>query len=133
MIKITILESVINLVVSITLGLKLGLDGVIIGTVISNIVIILIYKPILTFRRCFDKNWKEYIKIYGNYFILITISFWGLNFIIKSFIQENISSWIEWIIYAIKISSISLIVITIVFLLNKEFRNLLKENIKLKF
>lgn len=132
-IKSPILESVINLVVSITLGLKLGLDGVIIGTVISNIVIILIYKPILTFRRCFDKNWKEYIKIYGNYFILITISFWGLNFIIKSFIQENISSWIEWIIYAIKISSISLIVITIVFLLNKEFRNLLKENIKLKF
>ena len=132
-IKSPILESVINLVVSIILGLKMGLDGVIIGTIISNIIVILIYKPILVFERCFDKDWKEYIKIYGNYFILTTISFWGLNFIIKPFIQKNILSWFQWTVYAIKISSISLIVITVIFLLNKEFRNLLKENIKLKF
>ena len=132
-IKSPILESVINLVISIALGLKLGLDGVIIGTIISNIVVILIYKPILVFERCFEKDWKEYIKIYGNYFILTIISLVSLNFIIRPFIQKNVLFWFEWIIYAIKISTISLIVITIIFLLNKEFRNLLKENIKIKF
>ena len=132
-IKSPILESVINLVVSIALGLKLGLDGVIIGTIISNIIVILVYRPILVFERCFERDWKEYIKIYGNYFILTIISLVSLNFIIRPFIQENILSWFKWIIYAIKISSISLIVITIIFLLNNEFRNLLKENIKIKF
>ena len=131
-IRAPILESVINLVVSIILGLKMGLNGVIIGTITSNIIIILIYKPILVFARCFDKDWKEYIKVYGSYFILTTISFTALNFIIKPFIQENINSWLEWIIYATKVSSISLIVITLIFLLNKDFRNLIKDNIRFK-
>ena len=123
-IKSPILESIINLIVSIILGLKMGLDGVIIGTITSNIVVILIYKPILVFERCFDKDWKEYIKVYGSYFILTTISFTALNFIIKPFIQENINSWIEWVIYTIKISSLSLVVITLIFLTNKDFKKL---------
>ena len=131
-VKSPILESVINLVVSIILGLKMGLDGVIIGTITSNIIVILIYKPILVFERCFDKEWKEYIKVYGNYFILTVISFIMLNFITKPFIEENINSWLDWVVYAIKISNISLIVITLIFLLNKDFRSLIKENIKLK-
>ena len=123
-IKSPILESIINLVISVGLGIKLGLDGVIIGTITSNIIVILIYKPILVFERCFDKDWKEYIKIYGNYFILVSISLLSLNFITKPFIQENINSWIEWIIYTIKISSISLVVVILVFLLNKDFKKL---------
>ena len=131
-IKAPILESIINLLVSIILGLKMGLDGVIIGTIISNIIVILVYKPILVFERCFDKDWKEYIKVYGNYLIIIVTSLISLNFITKPFIQENITSWLSWIIYAIKISSISLVVITLIFLLNKDFRNLLRENIKIK-
>ena len=131
-IKTPILESIINLLVSIILGLKMGLDGVIIGTIASNIIVILIYKPILVFERCFDKDWKEYITVYGNYLILVILSLGSLNFITKPFIQENITSWLSWIIYAIKISSISLIVITFIFLLNKDFRNLLRENIKIK-
>lgn len=131
-IKSPIIESIINLIVSVGLGIKLGLDGIIIGTITSNIIVILIYKPILVFKRCFDKNWKEYFKVYGNYLFLIIISLISLNFTIKPFIKENISSWLEWIIYAIKISSISLIVITLIFFINKDFRNLIKENIKLK-
>ena len=57
-IKSPILESIRNLVISVGLGIKLGLDGVIIGTITSNIIVILIYKPILVFERCFDKDWK---------------------------------------------------------------------------
>ena len=126
-IKSPILESIINFVVSIILGLKIGLNGVLIGTITSNIIVILIYKPILVFERCFDKDWKEYIKVYGNYLILVIISLINLNFITKLFIQENITSWLAWIVYAIKISGISLIVITLIFLLNKDFRNLIKK------
>lgn len=126
-----ILESSINLIMSIILGIKLGLNGVILGTIFSNIIVILIYKPILVFKICFNKNWKDYMKIYGNYLIIVLFSVQVLNFLQKYFIQENVFSWFEWIIYAIKIFNNSLIIIAIIFLLDKNFRKLI-ENIKKK-
>ena len=121
-----IFEAVINLVFSIILGIKYGLNGIIIGTIISNVVIISIYKPILVFKRCFDKNVKEYTKVYGNYLILLIISLFCLNIVTKPFIKENINSWLEWIIYATTISTITGAVLFIVFLLNKDFKNIIK-------
>ena len=121
-----ILESIINLVFSIILGIKYGLDGIIIGTIISNILVIMIYKPILVFKRCFDKGVKEYIKIYGNYLILLIISLILLNIATKPFIRTDINTWIDWIIYTTTISVITGGVLFIVFLLNKEFRNIIK-------
>lgn len=124
-----ILEAIINLIFSIILGLKIGLAGIIMGTIISNMSIILIYKPVLVFKRCFDKDWLEYGKVYGNYLFLIVLSLFVLNLIIRPFIVLEINGWIEWIIYAVKISSISGIVIFFIFLINKEFRNILREYI----
>ena len=120
------LEAIINLVFSIILGIKYGLNGIIIGTIISNIIVISIYKPILVFRRCFNKNIKEYIKVYGNYLILLSISLFCLNIAIKPFIRENINSWLDWIVYATIISVITGVVLFIVFLLNKDFRSIIK-------
>lgn len=124
-VKSPILESVINLVISVILGLKLGLNGVIIGTVISNIVIILIYKPILVFKRCFGKDIKDYIKIYGNYLILIISSILSCNVLLKSIPLKNINSWFDWIIQGIIKGSIIFVIAFIIFLSNKEFRNIL--------
>ena len=121
-----IFEAIINLVFSIILGIKYGLDGIIMGTIISNVLVIMIYKPILVFKRCFDKGVKEYIKIYGNYLILLIISLIVLNIAIKPFIRTNINTWIDWVIYATTISIITGVVLFIVFLLNKEFRNVIK-------
>lgn len=121
-VKAPILESIINLVTSIILGLKLGLDGVIIGTVISNITIILIYKPILVFKRCFDREIKDYIKIYGNYLILIIISILSYNFILKFISLKIVNSWFDWIIQGTIIGSITFIITFIAFLSNKDFR-----------
>ena len=89
-------------------------------------MVILIYRPILVFKRCFDQNIKEYIKVYGNYLVLLIISLFCLNAATKPFIRENISSWLDWIIYATTISVITGVVLFIVFLLNKEFRNIIK-------
>lgn len=131
-IKSPILESIINFVVSIALGFKIGLDGIIIGTIVSNIGVILIYKPILVFERCFDKDWKEYIKVYSNYSILVVFSFLSVTFVIRLFSQKEIYSWIGWLVYAIKISVLSAVVVFLIFLLNKDFKDLLKENLKIK-
>lgn len=124
-----ILESIINLFFSIIFGIKYGLDGIIMGTIISNVLVIMIYKPILVFKRCFDKGVKEYIKIYGNYLILLFISLILLNIATKPFIRTNINTWIDWVIYATTISIIAGVVLFIVFLLNKEFRNVIKTHI----
>lgn len=124
-----ILESIINLLFSIILGIKYGLDGIIVGTIISNIVIVLMYKPILMFKRYFKKGRKEYIKVYGNYFSTIIISILCLKIVIRSFIRKDINNWLEWITYATTISVITGIVLLIVYLLNKDFRNILKQYI----
>ena len=126
-IQCPILESIINLIFSIILGIKYGLNGIIMGTIISNISIILIYKPVLTFKRCFNQSLKEYIKVYGNYVLLIIISLLSLNKIIRIFIVDEINSWLNWILYSIKISIFTSIILSVVFLLNKDFRNVLKE------
>ena len=122
-IQLPILEAVINFVLSIILVQYMGLNGVIIGTIVSNILIISIAKPIMVFKRCFDKDIKDYIKIYGNYLILIIISLLSCNFILKFISLKIVNSWFDWIINGIIIGSITFIVTFIVFLSNKDFRN----------
>lgn len=122
-IHLPISEAVINFIISIILVRYIGLNGVIIGTIVSNILIICIAKPILVFKRCFDKDIKDYIKIYGNYLILTIISLLSCNFILKFIPLKNISSCLEWIIQGIAIGSITLVITFIIFLSNKDFRS----------
>lgn len=116
-------EAVINFVLSIVLVLYIGLNGVIIGTIVSNILIICIAKPILVFKRCFDKDIRDYIIIYGNYLILTIVSLLSCNFALKYILLKNINSWLNWIIQGIIIGSITFITIFIIFLSNEDFRN----------
>lgn len=126
-----IYESLINLICSIFLGIKYGLKGIIAGTIISNIIVIMIFKPIFVFENCFKKSLKEYIKIYGYYLILLTISFSCLVFFTRNIKIDNINNWKEFIMYSIIIFfEVCIIVFPIFFLLDKEFRKLIKSNIK---
>ena len=122
-IQCPIYESLINLIFSIILGMKLGLNGIILGTIISNITIILIYKPILVFKRCFDKDIKDYIRIYGNYLLLIIISILSCNFILKFVSLKNVNSWFDWIMNGVIVGSITFIITFAIFLSNKDFRD----------
>ena len=122
-IQLPILEAVINFVLSIVLVQYMGLNGVIIGTIVSNILIICVLKPILVFKRCFDKNIRDYIKIYVNYLILIIISILSCNFILKFISLKIVNSWFDWIINGIIVESITFITMFIIFLSNKDFRD----------
>lgn len=124
-----ILESIINLIFSIGLGLKYGLNGIIIGTIISNMFVIIGYRVVLTFKNCFDCSFKEYIKVYGEYGILIVILLHILNKITIFFVK-NINNWIEWIIQAIIISTVTTVVISMILLLNKDFRDIIRYVLK---
>lgn len=122
-IQLPISEAVINFVLSIILVLYIGLNGIIIGTIASNILIIYIARPILVFKRCFNRNIKDYIKIYGNYLILIIISLLSCNFIFKFIPLKVVNLWFGWIINGVIIGGITFIIVFIIFLSNRDFRN----------
>ena len=122
-IQLPISEAVINFVLSIILVRYIGLNGIVIGTIVSNILIIYIARPIIVFKRCFDKDIKDYIKIYGNYLILIIISILSCNFILKFISLKVVNSWFDWIINGIIVGSITFVIIFIIFLSNKDFRD----------
>ena len=122
-IQLPISEAVINFILSIILVQYIELNGVIIGTIVSNILIICIARPILVFKKCFDQDIKDYIKIYGNYFILIIVSLLSCNFILKFISLKIVNSWFDWVINGITVGSITFIITFIIFLSNKDFRS----------
>lgn len=124
-----ILEAIINLIFSLWLGKRYGLNGIITGTIISNIVVILIYKPILVFKRCFDKEVSEYIRVYGNYVLVIMINIFILCKVVPLVEKNQINTWMEWIKYSVIVSSIIFLVTSLVFLINKDFRIVIRKYI----
>lgn len=127
-IHVPFLESIINFVLSIVLVQYIGLNGVIFGTVVSNILIICILKPMLTFKRCFDKSGVDYIKEFIINLGYIAISIGLLNLVIGNFEYVlNFNSWLDWIISSVKLTIITIIIVVSVFLFNKYFREILKK------
>lgn len=126
------LEGVLNLFFSLILVNLLGLNGVILGTLISNIAIVLLLKPILIFQRCFEKTYKDYLRIVGKYLFITLLDISIIHFLIKYILKinfNNIIHWFNWIYKGIYIMFIVGVVTTIIFLLDKKFRNILKGNI----
>ncbi|WP_412324315.1 lipopolysaccharide biosynthesis protein [Fusobacterium varium] len=121
-IHLPIAESTINFVSSLILVFYLGLNGVIIGTILSNILIICIAKPLLVFKRCFNKDYKEYMKVYGNYLLVIIFSLILSKFLLNYIPTIEIYTWIDWLKKAILISSVIFIVNLGIFFFNKDFR-----------
>lgn len=121
-INLPISEAAINFVSSLILVFYLGLNGVIIGTVLSNILIICIAKPLLVFKRCFNKDYKKYIKVYGNYLLLIMFSLILSKFLLNYIPIIEIYTWIDWLKKAVLITSIISTVTLIIFVFDKDFR-----------
>lgn len=127
-----ILESFINLVISLILVQKIGLDGVILGTLFSNIVVIVLLKPILVFKRCFNKNIFVYLKDSFVFLFLVIISIFLVNKIL-CLLNLNLSSTNSWILFikeSLMIGIITFIVVFLIFLFNKSFRKFIVENLR---
>lgn len=121
-IHLPIAEAIINFVSSLILVFYLGLNGVIIGTILSNVLIVCIAKPILVFKRCFNKDYRDYVKLYSSYFILIILSLL-LSKILLSYISIiEIYTWVDWLKKAVLISSIVSTITLVIFIFDKDFR-----------
>lgn len=126
-IHLPIVEGLINLILSLILVQYIGINGVIIGTVVSNVVIIVLAKPILVFRICFNKSWKNYIKILIEYIILAILTIYISEILTKKLIDtKELITWISWITESIKLLVIVTIVSIIIFCFNEDFRKNLK-------
>lgn len=121
-IHLPIAEAAINFISSLILVFYLGINGVIIGTILSNVLIICIAKPLLVFKRCFNKDYKEYIKVYGNYLLLIIISLILSKLLLNYIPIIEIYTWIDWLKKAVLISSVISITTLIIFIFSKDFR-----------
>lgn len=124
-------EGGLNLIFSLILVQSMGLNGVIIGTIISNFIVILLLKPILVFKRCFNKKGVDYLKISSFYLCLTIISIFFVQLFIVNIEINNIKTWLDWLIRAILISASSIIIVSIVFLLDKNFRQIIKKKVDL--
>lgn len=125
------LEGILNLIFSLIMVQKMQLNGVIIGTLISNLVIILILKPILVFKRCFEQKGIKYLKTLMKYFSLSILSMISIDYFVSKVFKlslNNINNWIIWFYKAISVGIISLIIVTIIFILNNDFRKILNKN-----
>lgn len=129
-----ILESVINLIISLVLVRKIGLDGVIIGTLASNISIIFLWRPILVFKRCFEKNPLDYIKDLIKLIVLSVLSIFIILKLLKvlNIYTVEIKLWRDLLYQSFIIGILVVLVVFIVFLLDKNFREFLRKNIFLK-
>ncbi|MFK4784388.1 polysaccharide biosynthesis protein [Fusobacterium sp. MFO224] len=118
-----ILESFINLFLSLFLIMKMGLNGVIIGTIVSNLLIILILKPILTFKRCFEKGVRDYLLIYGKNLGILCLGVYLANGIQNLFMSSEIGNIYQWILSGIKFSFlIGMIMMILILITNREWR-----------
>lgn len=126
-----ILESIINLVVSLVLVQKIGLNGVILGTSISNFLIIVLLKPILVFKKCFDKNIYIYLKDLLYFYLLVGSCIFLTN-IFLDFIKLdliNIFNWIDFVKKSFLLGVLITINVFIIFIFDKKFRKFIKDNI----
>lgn len=127
-----VLESVINLLFSIILVKKMGLNGVILGTLISNVIAILLLKPILVFKKCFDKNGFEYIidtiklLLRSSIGIILMWLFINLSKIKLEFIQ----TWKELILKSFILGIMTTIVIFVMFIKDYYFKKIVKKFFK---
>lgn len=121
------LESGINFVISLILVLKIGLNGVIIGTVVSNIIVILLLKPILVFRRCFEKKAIEYLKKLIHLFLLSGISIVIVEILLKSIGINyiNLENWIDFIYKGFELGILTVVAVFTIFLFDTSFRKLI--------
>lgn len=127
------IETTINLIFSLALVQRFGLNGVIMGTIASNLIAILFLKPILTFKRCFNKSGVDYLKDFFNNFILVGIVFIICKTLFLKFNNFlNFESWLAFAISAVAVGIIISIISIAVFAMSKDFREMIPFKLSMK-
>lgn len=116
-INLSILESILNLLFSIILVKIIGLNGILLGTIISTSIVRLILRPIYVYKNCFNKDYKEYLKL-----LLIQTFYGGIIIYIVGYwlSEESILNWKMLIKKGIDIFIIMVFLNATIYLFNKK-------------
>lgn len=99
-------EAVLNLGLSILLGYYYGLSGILSGVAISLLLVVYGWKPYFLYRCGFKESIWEYVLRYIKYLLLIGVSSVGTFYLSEKMFSDFISSYWEWILYALKLISL---------------------------
>lgn len=121
-----ITEAVINLIISIIFGSMYGIPGILFGTLVSTFIIVILWKPYFLYREGFKLDfwqfWKRNIKLICLFAVTMAIVFYILRLVDKS-----IDSFVDWGIYAIKVSALAFICYSsVLFLFDPGYRAVVK-------
>lgn len=122
-----LVEGVINLILSIYFANKFGIIGIFVGTIFSNIVIVVVWHPIMVFKYGFKKNVLNYYIYTLKIILLGCLSMFITNELLNFFIINFQSqSFISFIVKSFIFACISIIIMSLIFCIIKEFRELIK-------
>ena len=126
------IQAVLNLVISIVLARQIGLIGVYIGTIISGIVPTFI-RPLLTYKKLFNRNSGEFYLIFIKHFFVIFI-IGVINYYITNLIMSN-CNWLTFAVSIIITAILPNVLLVLLYFRSEEFKylkniifNLLKKN-----
>jgi len=119
-------EAALNFSVSLALVKPFGINGVLIGTVLSNLVVVYYFKPLILYKKGFEKEKKEFfLDLFKWFFAVLVIS--GELYLLLSLIKpQEIYSWGDFITKLIIYSFIILAILSVNFWAIKDFREFIK-------
>ncbi len=124
-IHLPILEAGINLVLSLLLVTRFGLVGIVVGTTTSNVLIGLIYKPISTYRECFNKPVSAYLKDYLMY-LVYTVVIVGIAHLVNANLNVSINNFLGFFVKGFIVFMAVVATVFILMLIDRNFLNSLK-------
>lgn len=113
-----IIEGILNLILSIVLVKYIGITGVIIATIITNLLICHLVEPYVLFVYAFESKPNKFY--FMNYFC---ISLFVVFLFLLNYTHLKISNnWLSLFLNGILAVFLSIIPITLMFIINKDFR-----------
>ena len=113
-----IIEGILNLILSIVLVKYIGITGVIIATIITNLLICHLVEPYVLFVYAFESKPNKFY--FMNYFC---VSLFVVFLFLLNYTHLNISNnWLSLFLNGIIAVFLSIIPITLMFIINKDFR-----------
>lgn len=120
-------EIILNLVISLIFGKLYGIAGIMLGTFTSLSVIVMLWKPYFLYSRGFKASvwnyWKGFIPLMAVFLLSVFI----INFIYKTFLNQQSDNYFEWIINALIISPLIILIYgSLMYISSQGFRDFYK-------
>jgi peptidoglycan biosynthesis protein MviN/MurJ (putative lipid II flippase) len=121
-----LLETLLNLFISLVLVKPFGINGVLIGTVLSNLVVVYYFKPLILYKKGFNKEKKEFFLDLFKWFLAVLVISGELYLFVNMVKPPEVYSWTGFVKNVIIYSLMILTVLGVNFWAVKDFREFIR-------